>query len=66
MTSTLVEPAADSPSNKRDQTREGSGLSLVWLMAIVSLFAGVLIFCHGCHAGDHDDELLLHALDRDR
>ncbi|MFM7149027.1 MAG: hypothetical protein ACKO23_04215 [Gemmataceae bacterium] len=66
MTSTPAEPAAEGLQRKRDQIREGSGLSLVWLMATVSLIAGVLIFCHGCHAGDHDDELLLHTLDRDR
>jgi hypothetical protein len=33
---------------------------------ITLLLACVFIFCHGCHAGDHDDELVIHWLDRDR
>lgn len=37
-----------------------------WYFAsVVTLFivAGVLIFCHGCHSGDHDDELCLPAVE---
>jgi len=30
-----------------------------WLsrMLIVIAMLGALVFCHGCHGGDHDDEL---------
>lgn len=32
----------------------------------LALLACCLIFCHGCHRGDHDDELQVFVLDRDR
>ncbi|MFO0880237.1 MAG: hypothetical protein U0840_23050 [Gemmataceae bacterium] len=39
----------------------------------VRILAGILlalgictIFCHGCHSGDHDDELILWLADRER
>jgi hypothetical protein len=35
--------------------------ALIWL-----LLACCLIFCHGCHRGDHDDELQIFLLDRER
>lgn len=36
-----------------------------WLLPVLLLLAGGLIFCHGCHRGDHDvdDELAVHAPD---
>lgn len=33
---------------------------------ITLLLGAAFIFCHGCHAGDHDDELVIHCLDRER
>jgi hypothetical protein len=36
------------------------------LVLITLLLGAAFVFCHGCHAGDHDDELVIHCLDRDR
>jgi hypothetical protein len=33
---------------------------LFWLL----LLAGCVTLCHGCHAGDHDDELMVFFVDR--
>lgn len=32
---------------------------------IAALLAAAFLFCHGCHSGDHDDELAVHWLDHD-
>jgi hypothetical protein len=31
----------------------------LWRWGWLLLVATALIFCHGCHGGDHDDELLV-------
>jgi hypothetical protein len=46
--------------NGRRRTR------LLFYSAFCILTSALLIFCHGCHAGDHDDELQVLLLDRDR
>jgi hypothetical protein len=33
--------------------------SLAWRWAWVAVLATWLILAHGCHAGDHDDELVI-------
>lgn len=35
-----------------------------WRAVAVALLAAGLILCHGCHSGDHDDELIVWLLDR--
>jgi hypothetical protein len=42
------------------------GASRRILVGILLLLAGCFLFCHGCHLGDHDDELVIHLVDRDR
>lgn len=35
-----------------------------WRLLAVALLAAGLILCHGCHGGDHDDELIVWLFDR--
>jgi hypothetical protein len=57
-TSFLREPQA--------RARGAARASRLILAAILVLLAGCFVFCHGCHLGDHDDELLIWLADRDR
>ena len=47
--------AIAEPEAKR--ASDGPGLLSLLLPTIFVLVATGLIFCHGCHSGDHDDEL---------
>lgn len=38
-------------------TAAGAGGQTSWYWVPLMLLAGLLIVSHGCHAGDHDDEL---------
>jgi len=35
-----------------------------WRGLAIALLAAGLILCHGCHRGDHDDELIVWLMDR--
>ncbi|MGE3804301.1 MAG: hypothetical protein AB7K24_06480 [Gemmataceae bacterium] len=37
---------------------ERSPARFPWKLVVLAL-AGYLLFCHGCHRGDHDDELFV-------
>jgi hypothetical protein len=38
-------------------TDEGPGWPRLWFWLALVVLVGILIFSHGCHSGDHDDEL---------
>ena len=40
-------------------TDEAPGWPRLWYLLPLLVLLGILIFSHGCHSGDHDDELSL-------
>ena len=52
MTPTLLDAPRRPSSSPRQSGR--------WAGVAFGLLAGVLVICHGCHLGDHDDELSVH------
>lgn len=57
----LSEPLLDAP-----RAPTASLPRRLWQSVFLALLAGCLIVAHGCHSGDHDDELLIVLFDRGR
>lgn len=53
-------------SDRRDPVRTAHQMSVRILAGILLALGICTIFCHGCHSGDHDDELILWLADRER
>ena len=49
MTPTTLVPRPPRPSPDRASRR--------WSGVVFGLLVGLAVVCHGCHLGDHDDEL---------
>jgi hypothetical protein len=62
-TKTLSHPQSWVPLGSRPGTRTAAAHPRRWLRWLGFLaVAGCLVFCHGCHGEDEDDELRLASL----
>ena len=58
MTPTLLAPRRAAPARPRRYSL--SRKPRRWAGVAFGLLIGMLAVCHGCHLGDHDDELSVH------